>query len=579
MSFSWVDATDFARHTKVIAVADVVESVRLMELDEQEFIQRWHGFVEFVKQHLPGESGRLHKSLGDGLMIEFGDPAGCVRATLAMQSWFNEGNQGLAAERHVHLRIGAHIAEFVSDEHDIYGTDVNLTARIATLAGPGEIVISAALRERLQDHPAVLLEDLGICHLKHVRQPVRAYRVGRAGRAPVLPAASAAGRLLTRATVAVLPFAGAPDGEGLGEAIADEAVAGLTRVPELQVVSRLTTAAFPLERASFLLRGHVRRAGEAVAVFAELGDIANSHIVWAHSFKGRTADLFSDDTALLRGLVAGVASGVMAREAERAQGQPFPSLSSPTLLFAGLAAMHCLASADLERSRAMLEELVERNPRQPAAHAWLSHWHLLQLRLGLAEDAQEHTAMARSHATAALQADGYAPLALCMDGQVKLRLLRDPDGAATRYAQVLRARADDSLGLLLQAELHAFRDEGAAAHRTAQRALALCMLAPLRYWYEQVAGLAALVAGDLPQALLLSESAVARQPEFAAAHVQLVAAQAAAGQHAGAKASLQRLLRVRPDFTLARMQADCPACDTVLRRVSEYLAQVGAPPG
>src|SRR4051812_46415712 len=86
------DATDFARHTKVIAVADVVESVRLMELDEQEFIRRWHGFVQFANQHLPRESGRMHKSLGDGLMMEFADPAGCIRAALAMQAWFNEGN-------------------------------------------------------------------------------------------------------------------------------------------------------------------------------------------------------------------------------------------------------------------------------------------------------------------------------------------------------------------------------------------------------------------------------------------------------------------------------------------------------
>ena len=84
------------------------------------------------------------------------------------------------------LRIGAHEAEFSRDRHDIYGAGVNLTARITTLAGPGEIVISAELRDRLTDGLDASLEDLGDCHLRHVAQPVRAYRLGTAGPAPVL---------------------------------------------------------------------------------------------------------------------------------------------------------------------------------------------------------------------------------------------------------------------------------------------------------------------------------------------------------------------------------------------------------
>ena len=71
------------------------------------------------------------------------------------------------------------MAQFVADRHDIYGSDVNLTARIATLAGPGEIVISSELRDQLTDGLDAELEDLGDCHLKHVAEPVRAYRVGQ----------------------------------------------------------------------------------------------------------------------------------------------------------------------------------------------------------------------------------------------------------------------------------------------------------------------------------------------------------------------------------------------------------------
>jgi class 3 adenylate cyclase/TolB-like protein len=585
MSISWVDASRFARHTKVIAVADVVESVRLMEQDAQEFIRRWHGFVGFAKQHLPLETGRMHKSLGDGLMMEFSEPDGCIRAALAMQAWFDEGNQGLAPEQQVHLRIGAHIAEFVADEHDIYGTDVNLTARIATLAGPGEIVISAALRERLGSQLAAQLEDLGACHLKHLRQPVHAFRVGRAGRAPVLPADS--GGLLTRAAVGVLPFTSDAGSDGVGDAIADEAVAALTGVSQLQVISRLATAPLTLERAAredlgrllrahYLLRGSARRSGNRLALFAELSEVGSGHVVWARSFKGKADDLLADGGALVHGLVAAVATGVLAREAERAQGQPFPLLESHTLLLAGVVIMHRLTVVDMELARAMLEHVVERSRRHPSAFAWLACWHVLQALQGWSEDLHEEQELAREHALAALAADALSPLALCMNGLAQLHMRHDLDAAARCYGQVLRSRPDDSLALLLQGELLALRGEGGPAQRCAERALQLCALGPMRYWYEQVAAAAALVAGDLPRALALAAGAVAAQPRFVPAHCTLAVAQAWSGQPVQSQQTLQALLRQRPDLSLARLAQERAAPTAIGRRIAETLTRAAA---
>ncbi|MDB5860347.1 MAG: hypothetical protein JWQ76_4036 [Ramlibacter sp.] len=573
-----VNASRLARHTKVIAVADVVESVRLMEQDEQEFIRRWHGFITFFKSHLPQESGRMHKSLGDGLMVEFSDPEGCIRAALAMQAWFDEGNQGLPVEEHVHLRIGAHVAEFVADEHDIYGTDVNLTARIATLAGPGEIVISAALRDRISGELETFLEDLGHCYLKHVRHPVRAYRVGRAGRAPVLPAAGA-GRVPTRVALAVLPFTEDIGSLGLGEAVADEVVAALAQRGEVQVVSRLATTAPMPERAHYLLRGHARHTDGRIGLFIELSEAASGHVAWAHSFKGSAADLFCENAEVIRALVAGVASGLMAREAERARGQPLPLLASHTLLQGAIELMHRLAPADLERARAMLEHLLERNRRHPAVLAWLAHWHVLHLQQGEQADRRTHTELALQHANAALQADAQAPLVLCLAGHVHAHLLHDLDTAAARYAQVLRQRPDDGLALLLQGELLALRGDGAGALRLAERALHLCALDQLRPWYEQLTAQAALVAGNAARALELAESAVAALPCGVAAHCTLALAQAACGRAEAARQTVQRLLPLRPDFSLRLYAEECPSLPVLTQRATEALARAGVPAG
>lgn len=589
MSISWVDASRFARHTKVIAVADVVESVRLMELDEEEFIRRWHGFVGFVKQRLPTDTGRMHKSLGDGLMLEFSEPEGCIRAALAMQDWFNEGNQGLPPEQHVHLRIGAHVAEYVSDENDIYGNDVNLTARIATLAGPGEIVISAALRDRIHGELEAHVEDLGACHLKHVRQPVRAYRVARAGRVGGVPN-WADMRLLTRASIAVLPFVTEGGDDVLGEAVGDEAVAGLSRSGQLQVISRLSTAAFRDRRATldeisrhlrvnYLLSGRVRQGQEQLALFAELTETATGHVVWAHSFKGTSTDLFAIDSRLVQDLVSAVLSGVLAREAERQRGQPLPSLESHTLLLGAIRVMHHLTVADMERARDMLDHLVERNRRLPSVSGWLVHGHVVRALQMWNEGADplREAQHARADAQSALQADAECPLTLAMIGHAHLHLWREPEKARRRYAQVLAVHPDDALALQLQGELLALQGDGVAGVQVAIRALSQHSLEPMRYFHEQLAALAACIAGEQALALELAERSVNAQPRFVPGWWTLAIAQVGAQQLEAAQRTMTRLLELQPRFSIDGFLRATPAAAPVAQELARALALAGAP--
>ena len=167
------------RSTKVLLVMDVVESVRIMEQDQDGFVRRWQQLVEEAEQNvLPRHGGRIVKSLGDGLMLEFASAQGCVKAAFALHQFARQANAGVPAEHQMHLRMGGHLASFVTDQHDIYGTDVNLTSRVSTLAGPGETVVTADMRDQLAPMLDADVEDLGECHLKHVKEPVRAYRVG-----------------------------------------------------------------------------------------------------------------------------------------------------------------------------------------------------------------------------------------------------------------------------------------------------------------------------------------------------------------------------------------------------------------
>ena len=579
----------FTRSTKVIAVADVVESVRLMELGEHDFVTRWHQFVNFVQEHVPLYSGRLHKSLGDGLMLEFADAAGCIRAVLAMQAWFRDLNQGLAAEEHVHLRIGAHVADFLADKYDIYGTDVNVAARIASLAGPGEVVISAALRASLGGSLSLHLEDLGNCHLKHVKQPVHAYRIGQAAEAAVLPPQAADTRGL-RASVAVLPFVSRsePAAAAGGETLADELVTALARSDVLQVVSRMSTAALDAGRdtlrtvssevsARYVLTGRARPHAGAIVMHAELADAASGDVVWADTFHPAADAGGLLDGDLLSRMVTAVHGAVIANEVQCINGRPLPSLEGSSLLLASLGLMHRLAPVDMANARGMLEHLLDRWRRHPVTHAWLGHLHVMRVQQALPGMTRQDEALARAHAAASVQADPTSPLGLALDGHACVHCASNMEAAAERFAQALSLRPGHSLAHLFHAEWLALQGFGRAARHAAAQAMDGLALEPLRYLYDAVSALAALADRDSDEAVTLAQQAVQRNPRYLAAWRTLLVAQVEGERPGEARASRQQLMKRQPAFSVRAFTSAVPMGEELQARFARALARAGAP--
>ncbi|MBE7366942.1 adenylate/guanylate cyclase domain-containing protein [Ramlibacter pallidus] len=582
MSLTGLDASRFTRATKIIAVADVVESVRLMERAEREFIMRWQRFVDFAETLVARESGRVHKSLGDGLMLQFSHPEGFVRAALAMQAWFDESNAELPPSQQAHLRVGAHLADYVADKHDIYGTDVNLAARIASLAGPGEIVISAALRQRLGPAPAlsVSVQDLGGCHVKHVKQPIHAFRVGHAGRAPVIPAQTLDTHAL-RATVAVLPLAtGGELSDALGaDTLADELVAVLTRSDALQVISRISAAPPGLAQsgARYVLTGRARLHGSALRLYVEVADTQNGHVIWAHTFEGEHVRHGTVDARLLAGVELAVHAAVIHHEVELSRGRPLPALQEPTLLLAALGLMHRLSPVDMDHSRGMLEHLTDRWRRHAMAHAWLAHLHVLRVQQAGAGVRGHDQALARAHGAAGVRCDPESALVLALDGHASLHGARNLQCAADRYAQALSLRGDHSLALLFRAELQAMQGCPRTARALAARAAASLALEPLRYMYDAIAALAALADHDAVEAARLAQQSLDRNPRYLPAWHTLIVAQVESERLGEARGSQQQLLKRQPAFGVRSFLEATALGDELARRFADALLSAGTP--
>lgn len=477
-------------------------------------------------------------------------------------------------------RIGLQMGDAAAREAD-------LATRLATLAGPGEIVASAAACDHLTPVLDADIEDLGECYVKQLRRPVRAYRLGPPGPEPVIEP-TAAGEL--RPTIAVIPFTARTAGhEVLGEVLADEVICALSRSAELNVISRLSTTAFRGREAStreighqlnttYVLSGAYRVSHAQFALAVELADARSARVMWAREFKGRVAALIGGKEEMINQIVAEASAAVVARELELARSQSLPTLESYTLLIGAIALMHRLSSRDFDRAREMLTALIERTQRLAIPQAWLAKWHVLRVQQGWSVDPRADTQAALEWSKRALDADSHCSLALSIDGFVHANLLKRLDLAQERYELALSVNPNDSLAWLLKGMLHAFKGEGKPAVKGTQRALRLSPLDPHRYFYDSLAASAALSAADYEGAIELGRRSLRANRTHTSTWRVIAISQWQLGRHDDARESVGELMRLEPTLTVSKWLERSPSSAYEVGRLcAQALREAGVP--
>ena len=574
----------------MLLVMDVVESVRLMEQDEDDFVRRWQQLVQHAERILPLHGGRIVKSLGDGLMLEFASAQGCTRAAFAIQHFSKQANSGYAPQQQLHLRMGGHLASFVTDQHDIYGTDVNLTARFCTLAGPGEIVVTDDLRDCLTAELDADIEDLGECHLKHVESAVRAYRIGPAGHAPVI-AASTPENTDFRPTIAVIPFearSNEPEHFVIGELIADGIIAQLSRSPDIRVISRLSTTAFRGRSAimpeiqsrldaSFVLSGSYIASGGKILLMAELADTRKNEIVWAERVSGDTGDLLQTQSELLNGLAAATCRALIDAEVQQSLTQPMPRLDSSSLLLGGISMMHRSSMRDFDRSRQALDALIERHGRIAAPRAWLAKWYVMRIIRGLSDSPQRDTQLALEQTKRALEFEPENALTLAVEGHAYCQLLGDFELADQKLAQSISSNSNEPMTWLFKSVLSTMWGTPSDAVNEVEYANALSPIDPLKYYFDMLSAAAFLTVNDHSRAIKYAQQSMKANRHHAPTMRVLLTAQTEANLIRDARTTLSLLLNETPEMTMSSYLALGSANSVTRQRCAVALRTLGLP--
>src|SRR3989440_2923885 len=166
------------RRLAAILAADVAGYSRLMGADEEGTLERLKALRrELVDPKIAEHHGRIVKTTGDGMLVEFASVVDAVRCAVGVQQAMPERNTGLGANSRIELRIGINLGDVIVEGDDLYGDGVNIAARIEALADAGGGFVSNTVHDHVRDRLPFLFEDLGEQQVKNITRPVRVYRV------------------------------------------------------------------------------------------------------------------------------------------------------------------------------------------------------------------------------------------------------------------------------------------------------------------------------------------------------------------------------------------------------------------
>jgi TolB-like protein/class 3 adenylate cyclase/CRP-like cAMP-binding protein/Tfp pilus assembly protein PilF len=556
------------RQRRAVLVADALDSVELMERDEERTLERWRNFfAHATAEVIPTHAGRsLSRTLSNGFLAEFPDALHAVRCAFELQQDLARSN-AVASAPPLGLRIGIHVAEVIVETFNVLGDGVNVAARLAELANAGETIVSAAVRDQLTSGVEASVEDLGEQRLRNRERPVRAFRLWppaheRAGDSGAASAASAV-RAHGRPSVAVIPFQLRTDDPRfafVGDGLADETIAALSGVADFFVTSRLSSMAFrraPLGVRSigeilgvqYVLSGSVQTAHPRALFVAELADTRDGRIVWSERFEGDLVDVFAMQGELARKVAQSMTPVVRSIELRRARITSFDDLDAYGMTLRGVELMHRLSREDFFAARQMFEKATERNPVSPAPHAWLAKWHVIRIALGMSESVAEDSALAVACAQRALECDADDALALAVAALVAAWSRHDLDAAERDLSHALAANPNEPLAWLHSGITHAWRGRGGEAVECTDRALSLSPLDPMMYYFNSLAGTANFIAGHYERSIELSARSLRENSLHTPTLRTLAAALVCAGRIEEARATMARLRELEPGLT------------------------------
>ena len=384
------DPTVHRRLTAILA-ADVVTYSRLMGSDEAGTHAAWKSHRrELIDAKIAEYEGRIVKHTGDGFLAEFPSVVNAVACAATVQRGMRERNAGVPQDRRIEFRMGINLGDVIVEAEDIYGDGVNVAARLESIAKPGGIAVSAAVRDNVGNRLDLRFEDMGEQTLKNIDRPVRAYSVSLDLPSALRTIGSDAGPQepweIEKPSIAVLPFnnmSGDPEQEYFSDGITEDIITDLSKISGLFVVARNTTFTYkgkPVKvqqvsqdlRVKFILEGSVRKAGSRVRVTAQLVEGKDGGHLWADRYDRDLTDIFAIQDEITHTIVDQLKVKLLPEERKVIGRAPTENFEAYAYYLRGRQFLHRHSKSYYVLAKRMFAKAVELDPLYARAYAGIA---------------------------------------------------------------------------------------------------------------------------------------------------------------------------------------------------------------
>ncbi len=553
------------RRLAAILAADVVGYSRLMGVDEEGMLARLKTLrSETIDPTIAAHHGRIVKTTGDGLLVEFGSVVDSVRCAAALQRALAERNAGEEPARRIELRIGVNLGDIIIDGDDIHGDGVNVAARLEALAEPGSVYVSGTAHDHVRDKLDQAFEDLGERELKNIARKVRVYRIA----ASPAPAARPALPLPDKPSLAVLPFAnmtGDKEQEYFADGMVEDITTALSRIRQFFVIARNSSFAYKGKSIDvkqigrelgvrYLLEGSVRKAGDRVRITGQLIDAETGAHLWADKYDSALEDIFDLQDRVTASVAGAIEPSITRAEIERSRRKPPENLQAYDYLLRAIDESRAWTRDGFDRALQLARQAMALDQRYALAYSYVARWHASRSNSEWMENAEVDTAEGLRFAHLAVGLEPNDPVVLAHAAWALAFLNGELEMAVSWVDRAVTLNPNSALGYGESATVHCFRGDYEIAADHATRAMRLSPYDPMFWAFCMPLGLSHLFRRNPAESVEWLRKSAQQNPNHAGAFLFLSSGLAHLGRLDEARAVMRRVLEIRPATSVTRQR-------------------------
>lgn len=554
------DSEKVTRKLRAILSADVKGYSLLMADDEVHTIETLKKYRSLMSDLIQQHSGRVVDSPGDNLLAEFSSAVDAVDFAVKIQHRLQKENAKFVEGKRLEFRIGINIGDVVHDVNRVYGSGVNIAARIEGIADPGGICISRNTYDHVKDKLDLGFDYLGEHQVKNIEDPVRVYRVLTDTDTPK-PLVGEELELPDKPSIAVLPFtnmSGDPSQEYFSDGLTEQIINGLCKVSNLFVIARNSSFAYKGKALSvkhtakelgvrYILEGSVQRAGNRVRITAQLIDAMTDYHLWSETYDRDLEDIFVLQDEITIKIIDVMQIKLIYGEQARMWSDSTNNIQAYDMNMRGADCFFRINKKDNKQAQYFFKEAISIDEKYAFAYAMLGFTHVLDFLYGWSESPIKSFEEAEKNAYKAISLNESLDVPHSLMAWIYL-FKKCHEEAIKEGERAIELNPNGAEAYACLVLVLNYSDETELAIKLINKALRLNPIPPPHYYFWL--GAAYRIEGQYEKAIQYLKKAIFDNPDLLTPYLHLTASYSSFNLTEEAHKAAEEVLRIDPNFSL-----------------------------